>query len=378
MMAEGRSTQAGRRGFSELHDEIMANDLCTRCGGCASVCPVNAIAMTNRGPELVGNCIGCGKCLKVCPGPGIDSTGLEKRVFGADVRKRSFAPNGRYIERVHLVASDKEVFRKGYFGGRVSTVLIGALERGDIDAALLTDWSEGNGLSISKGKVARTRREVLGLAGSKYSWSDVLTLLPVIAGDPSIVKAAIVCLPCQVQALRKMAADPSTEHLVAKVRYIISLNCGAPMVDEEEWGRIIEELTGVRALSIKGFRAYKTSSKWIMFEVRTAEGWKGTELPIYRYLRRITKAEKWPRCLMCDDYSGELSDITFGAPLVRTERGKELLERAKAEGRFWRPSFKRRTFQDLMDIYWAIRKKMVARKNIRKRMRKGLKVPRDA
>ncbi len=112
-----------------------------------------------------------------------------------------------------------------------------------------------------------------------------------------------------------------------------------------------------------------------MFSVNDGTGWKEFELPIYRYLKRVNRAGKWPRCLMCSDYAGELSDITFGAPLVRTERGKELLDRALAEGRLKRPGLKRRVFQDLMDTYWAMRKKRTAKANIRKRRKMGLKIP---
>ncbi len=374
MKTRETGTQMGK-GFSGLQRDVIDVSLCTRCGGCASVCPVNVISMTQNGPELVGECIDCGRCLKVCPGPGTDMAGFERKLFGSKGRRTFLSFNGRQRAREHLIASDRAVFRKGYFGGKVSAVLIGALERGDIDCALLTDWSDGPGLSIGKGKLARTREEVLSLAGSKYVFSNVLTLLSGVRDDPTVKSAAVVCLPCQVQALRKMEEDPALKGFVSKVKYIISLNCGAPMVDEEEWGMIVEDMTGTKASSIKEFRAYKTSSKRIMFEVRTDKGWNRKELPIYHYFRRITRAEKWPRCLMCDDYSGELSDITFGAPIVRTKKGKELLERAKAEGRFWRPSFKRRTFQDLMDTYWALKKKRTARVNIKKRMRKGLKVP---
>ncbi|MEA3557914.1 MAG: 4Fe-4S binding protein, partial [Candidatus Thermoplasmatota archaeon] len=41
---------------------VIYQDLCTRCGGCAASCPVNALSFGKDGIELVGDCIECGTC----------------------------------------------------------------------------------------------------------------------------------------------------------------------------------------------------------------------------------------------------------------------------------------------------------------------------
>jgi len=45
-----------------IHKEI-----CTACAGCASVCPVQAISVTNNSAEILSTCTRCGNCYAFCP-----------------------------------------------------------------------------------------------------------------------------------------------------------------------------------------------------------------------------------------------------------------------------------------------------------------------
>lgn len=41
---------------------------CLRCGGCVSVCPVDALELTESGVKIDREkCIECGNCEKICP-----------------------------------------------------------------------------------------------------------------------------------------------------------------------------------------------------------------------------------------------------------------------------------------------------------------------
>ncbi|NOX71727.1 MAG: 4Fe-4S dicluster domain-containing protein [Candidatus Micrarchaeota archaeon] len=42
-------------------------DKCARCGGCVSVCPVEALTLTEHGLVCDAKCINCGTCVKFCP-----------------------------------------------------------------------------------------------------------------------------------------------------------------------------------------------------------------------------------------------------------------------------------------------------------------------
>ncbi len=47
---------------------FVIKDKCVRCGGCASICPVGAIELTDEGAKINKDlCIECGSCMGICP-----------------------------------------------------------------------------------------------------------------------------------------------------------------------------------------------------------------------------------------------------------------------------------------------------------------------
>ncbi len=364
------------RAFSYLQSNIIDKGLCTRCGGCQASCPVEAISFTKEGVKLTGECIECGNCASICPGGGIDLASYVKRLFGKKRRSEWGDRLGIHIRKEFLEAGEKEVFKMGYFGGRVSALLIHALNNGTIDAALLSDWSGTDALSIGRGVIARNREEILSASSSKYLFSPVLNLLRKIKDDRTIETVALVGLPCHIHAFRKMEAHPGTRSLTEKVSVLISLNCGATNLDEENWKRIIEKLTYVSGSDISRFSAKKVSGNTIRFHVEKIDGsMVEKDIPLTKYVRGIQKFGVWPRCMICPDYSGELSDISFGAPYIRTQRGADLIDSAKVSGVLVKASFKMRMSQVLTDTIIARRKLWHTKKNIKKRKRRGLPYP---
>ncbi|MBN1539609.1 MAG: Coenzyme F420 hydrogenase/dehydrogenase, beta subunit C-terminal domain [Candidatus Thermoplasmatota archaeon] len=363
-------------GFDELESDVIENGLCTRCGACAASCPVNVLEFGKDGISINGDCIRCGTCLRICPGKGVNMSDHEKRLF-SNSRGRSLGRrNGIYKERRHLTSARKEFIMTGYFGGRVTSILVAALEAGSIDAALLTDWTDDEALSTGKGILARTREEIIGAASSKYVFSSVLTLLPEVQKDPDIRSAAIVLLPCQVQAFRNMEMDPAAGHLTKKVRFLISLNCGAPNMSEENWKASISRLMGVPPGEVRSFRYRKISSTRIELEARTFnDEILRKEVFVSRFLRNVNRGPRWPRCDLCPDYSGELSDLSFGAPVIRTDRGMELVRNAEARGYLKRSSLKKTISQDITDLFVGSRKKLRYRRNLNKRKKMGAPFP---
>jgi coenzyme F420 hydrogenase subunit beta len=365
-----------KEGYVELRKRVIDAGLCTMCGGCVASCPVTVLDFAKDSIILEGECIECGTCFRICPGKGIDLSLHEKELFGRSRKKVIGTRFGIHMEREHLTSSVMEFVKASYYGGRVASVLISAMEKGLIDSVLMTDWGEEGLISQGRAAIARSREDILSLVSSKYVFSPVLTLLREAHEDHTLHRLAVVGLPCHVQALRNMMKDPVASKYTTKVRYVLGLNCGAPLRSEDDWRTSISPLVGMDPGSINGFRAHKVAGTKIELEAWMKDGEKKSKVvPIGSYLSIFAKGPIWSRCLMCTDYSAELSDITFGTPIIRSGKGKELVDSALEKGYLKPSSYKKRFTQTVTDLYAGGRKKRRARRNIRRKLSKGEPVP---
>jgi coenzyme F420 hydrogenase subunit beta len=363
-------------GYRELRSQIIEPGLCLRCGGCVASCPENVLVYGDRGIELSGQCIECGTCLRICPGRKIDFSSHEKRLFGRSRKRPMGTRLGIYRTKLNLRASDVSVLKSGYNGGRVGALLIYAMDNGLIDAALMTGWSEGTTLSVGKGEIARTREDVLRLTSTKYLHSPVITLLKEINNDPSIRSAALVGLPCHISAFRNMEMDPVASRFTGKITYAFGLHCGNGILVEEDWRKIVSDMTGVPVKNIHSFRAWKIKGNVVRFRVTNTDGTSGeSDHKSVRYMRNIMKYRTWPPCSMCHDYSADLADISFGWPQSRTDKGEDLLRDAIREGYLIGGTRKRYLAQIAMDNIACRRKRKSSRREIRERKKTGLPCP---
>jgi len=303
------------KGPDELQAEVKQADLCTGCGMCVGLCPYikeldEKIAIIERCGRMEG------RCYRFCPRTPTDLNALDETMFGA---KRADPVLGSYRSLSMVKSEDSAVHSAGQYGGVVSALVIHALEKGIIDAALLTKYSERKAV-LPRPAVARNREEVLACSGSKYTAAPTLAELQNLLKTGE--KIAIVGRPCQVTAIRKMQLyDDRPE--VGNIRLVIGLFC-LWALEYRKYATHLGEQIDIGA--IKKIDIPKNDD----FIVYTNGG--QARIPIEKI-----KSFIHPTCEVCFDVTSELADVSVGSTewqddwntmLVRSEAGEKLVEEA--------------------------------------------------
>ncbi|HVE94093.1 MAG TPA: Coenzyme F420 hydrogenase/dehydrogenase, beta subunit C-terminal domain [Acidimicrobiales bacterium] len=324
--------------WKELYAEVVTSGLCTGCSGCVVACPHDVLGYDDKngvykpfhleeelGPD---NCIhgekGCTSCTRACPRFRTWETEIDNFMFGRSREVDEVAGISKDI--ILARASDDMVHKMGQDGGLVSAILIWALEKGMIDAALVS-YVEGDGSTWKAiPGVARTKDEVLAAAGSRYTYSAT----PMAYGDAvagGAEKLALVGMSCEssvppVMSVRK-AGKPARRFALN-----IGLLCSKTFDDA-----IFEELFEAR-YGLKKQDMVKMNIKGV-FQIWMKNG-DYHEVP-------LKECHAWTRegCKLCPDFAAEHADISTGGigafndwtlTIVRTDIGREIIVKMLEDG----------------------------------------------
>jgi coenzyme F420 hydrogenase subunit beta len=150
-----------------------SNNLCLGCGLCEDVCPVSSIRVSIEKGEYRpvvddSRCLGdkCSKCTKICPGLGVDIDGINRKLHqDSDVKEDKYI--GRYIQLYTGHSTDKEIRYHSASGGMITGLLVWLFEKGIIQGAVVTRFSEKDHLTPEP-FIARNKEELLSARSSKY------------------------------------------------------------------------------------------------------------------------------------------------------------------------------------------------------------------
>ena len=328
--------------FEELVTRVVEQDLCTRCGICAGVCPARVIRMgRDKYPELTGDCVNCGFCVRSCPGAEVDFPLLTRQIF-----ERDYAPDNLqgHVDNFFVAhSSDDGIRQAGTSGGLVTALLVYLLKNKVIDGAVVAGFDPDDPCTM-KGILATSAEDVIDAAQSKYCLTASMEVLQSLRRKKG--KYAVVGLPCQVQGLRKlMNVDPS---LAKKIFCIFGLYCHCNM---EPYVQLdVLRNCGIEPDTVARFD-FRGGGWPGGFHVVDREG-KGTPLHTTLYttiLNVLFKIYGAPRCYHCVDAMSAFADISFGdfwahdytgelsrlerCTLVsqRTAKGGEILRKAEAD-----------------------------------------------
>lgn len=329
--------------------DVVDWGLCVGCGACAYACKRGAVRMVHVEDEGYRpvfddpRCASCTECVGICPGAHVDAG----RAIGA-VEPQSEADHefGPTLEIWEGWASDPEIRHRASSGGLLSALSLYCLEvegfGGVVHAGMdpQAPW-------MNRNYISRNRDDILARTGSRYAPSSPCAGLGDVPAQAAPDWAAprgpyvFVGKPCDASAVNELRA--SRPAVGDQIGLVLTFFCaGAPSTRGTL--DLLKELQvdrrGIDAIHYRG------------------EGWPGR----FRVIRdgqpvgrTLSYQESWGkltgyrslRCNLCPDGLGRVADLSCGDAwenfedngdpgrslvLVRTERGRQLLERARRAG----------------------------------------------
>jgi len=289
---------------------IALSNLCTGCGTCSGVCPVDAIEMRILDgvflPTISSEkCIKCRFCIRCCPVYSLDLPKLNCDIFG---RQPEDVFLGNYIKCFIGNSNDNIIRFDSSSGGIITTLLIYALEKGIIDGVLLTRMRKTRPLEPEP-FIAKSRAEIVSASKSKYCPVPLNQALTEILAKEG--RFAVVGLPCHIIGIRK--AEAIFKELKQKIVLHLGLFCGHTV---NFFGTdVILSKLGVRKEDVISID-YRGKGWPGSMHIRVKDG-RELVVQFYRgwnaYWNIFSPCFFTPWCcLMCEDQFNELADVSVG------------------------------------------------------------------
>jgi coenzyme F420 hydrogenase subunit beta len=247
---------------------------------------------------------------------------MESLVFGRERRPEEVF--GAYKRMVVAQASDEDIRSKCQDGGVVTALLKFALEKGIVEAAVVSGLTQDKPF-LTQPMLTTNVTELLACAGTRYTYSPNLFALK--EGIQQKKKSlAYVGTPCQIQAIRRLQMA-SLKRYVEPIKFTIGLMCTESFV-YEGLIRHIEQTLGIQASDI----AKMNIKGQLLITTKAGESKTVPLKEVKQYTRQ--------GCLPCNDFSSEFADISAGGlgmnnwtfVILRTGKGEELFDQAEKEG----------------------------------------------
>lgn len=316
--------------------------LCRGCGSCAGFCPQGAITMKEHDGKFFpsidfSKCVDCGLCVKVCPVTS-NVNELSEFVFGKKVEDIWL---GNHLNFYAGYATNDKIRYNSSSGGLATTLLIFALEKELIDGALVTRFKRNNPLKPEV-FLAKSPEEIIRASGSKYCPVALSSQIDKILRNKG--NYAVVGLPCHIYGIRY--AEMMLKEVKDKIVLHLGLFCQHTITFD-----------GTMVL-LKKLHVHPKNVKKLSYR---GEGWPGKIIVTLKNgsKKKFSFKHMWsilfgaffyspPACLLCSDMTAEFADISLGDAwhprymhdtrgrsmiITRTEKGREILEKARLEGK---------------------------------------------
>lgn len=347
----------------KLKKNVLEQDLCTGCGACVGLCPYQ-ITHADRTVQLFDCDLSDGKCYAFCPRTPVDYGQIRKNLFNMDDFTPEIGPVKDYcLSR----AADPDLRAKAQHGGTVTALLEVAMSEGIIHSAIVSSQNEE---LEQEGRRIEDKNQLRDYAKSRFTVSPVAAAFNRLT-DNAVQKVGVVATPCQTLALAKMKTAKIAGYTKAEsLGLVIGLFCGWTLSMER-----FQDLLKKYRLSLELLTGMDIPAGKNILELGSGQG--VTSVPMAEVDACVRKA-----CRYCIDSTAEFADLSVGAArfggdckemrgwnqiIVRSERGKQLLELALAKGVLEIREAPAQALRDLKNA--AAAKKSKALKNIMEKSR---------
>lgn len=335
--------------WQELQTTVLDASLCASCGACAAVCPPDLLTISpdvtvpSLAPGATGDeCGTCRLCVDVCPGRDTGVAASEQRIFG---RTRSAEERWTGIVRstYSARAGDDRVRAAASAGGAATALLVSALERGVIEAALVIGRDTDRPW-VPVPRLATTVDEIVSCAQASYCLTPNLQILR----DAPYERIGVVGLACQIEAVHRMRNLPQPPPVAGRIAFTVEIGC-ASNTRREGTEHLIEKRLGLPLVDVSAMR-YRAGEYPGEFTVWDNAGQRRS-LPFHELVVEFKKFKTF-RCLACPDWWSGLADVSIadGDPnifktsrngagvekaslvVTRTDTGQALVDAAVARG----------------------------------------------
>jgi coenzyme F420 hydrogenase subunit beta len=288
--------------------KVVKDKLCTGCGICYDACPHKAITI-NISKQLYTPsvaeelCTDCGLCLKICPGKGIELAKFTKSLFDeSEMKVDPFI--GSYINCYAGYSNNHDIRFHSASGGALSHFLIYLLDKKIINGAVVTGYLKDNPTQTSP-YIATNAQEVFNAKSSKYCPVSLGGIVSQIKKSEG--KYIIVGLPCHIHGLRKL--EQTDRNLKRKILGYFALYCsGTRLYLSQDY---LFMKYNIQRKKIKTF-TYRDDGCLGFLKVTFNNNGSTVKVPYKDYYLSMRGFFTPPRCSLCIDHYGELSDVSFG------------------------------------------------------------------
>ncbi len=310
--------------YHDLDKAVISKGYCTLCGACEAACPVHAIEL-NAVPHQRYDCTEhidlCPICYDICP----HSEPLFSETLSFVQNAPSRSENLGCYRRIVLARASNPSIRQASHGGGVVSSLLGYLfDKGEVDAAAVSEAIPGTSLG-DKPVVGLVPDDITSALESKYFPSAVGRAFGSAVYEYGKEKVAFVGVPCNILALRKLEA---WHHKVApNIKILIGLFC--------LWGFSLDVLLDYLAkkyeVNQSDMNRFILADEFLLYTKKEV-----LRIPIVEAHHHVMR-----RCRTCFDYTSELADISIGSArplegwstvILRTETGESIFKEAEEAG----------------------------------------------